>query len=410
MKSLLIKPISVDEAQEFIRENTYEFPSVFSPLEESHGRIIREELFADRNFPPFHRVCMDGVAISLASWQRGCRNFTVQDFQGAGEAAKTLSSENACIEVMTGAVLPKGCDCVIRFEDLSIENGIAILATNLELREMQNIHQEGVDYKAGDRLLSRGERILAPLSAVAASVGKALLSVSKSPKIAVIGTGDECVPIHETPKSYQIRRSNSSCLQSALLSCGFTRVSIFHLDDDKEKMLPCVEKILEDFDCLIFTGGVSKGKLDYVPHVLKELNVAEIFHGVRQRPGKPLWFGVGSRKQLVFGLPGNPVSALVCAHRYILPALKAAQGGIARSLPYGELTEDFQFNPSLAFFLPVQVEYTNDARIQVSPREVNGSGDFASLVKSDGFIELPEKKKLFLKGEAYPLRFWNRLS
>jgi molybdopterin molybdotransferase len=406
----MMKLIGVSEAQELILSNTIELPSVDSSLEESYGHVIREAFFADRNFPPFHRVCMDGIAISFVSWEKGCRKFAVQDFQGAGEAPKELYNKESCIEVMTGAVLPKGCDCVIRFEDLSIENSKASLVEGLELKEMQHVHKQGIDYPVGAKLSRKGERILAPLSAVAATIGKQRVLASKSPKIAVISTGDELVSINETPKSYQIRRSNSYCLQSTLFSCNFTNVSIFHLNDNKEEMLTEMAKILEEFDCLIITGGVSMGKLDYVPQVLKELFVDRVFHGVRQRPGKPLWFGVGSKKQLVFGLPGNPVSALVGAHRYVLPALKKAQGDISIKIPYGELTKNFQFNSSLTFFLPVQVEYTNSAKIEVTPKQVNGSGDFASLLSSDGFIELPETKKEFLKGEAYPLRFWNRLS
>jgi molybdopterin molybdotransferase len=352
---------------------------------------------------------MEGVAISFSAWESGLREFIIQDFQGAGVEAKTLQSNCHCIEVMTGASLPDATDCVIRFEDLEIKNKMAKLSEGLSLKQYQHVHLEGSDYKAGEQVLGAFSRIQSPQLAVAASIGKTNIELSSSPKIALISTGDELVAIDEKPKSFQIRRSNTHALHSMLFCCGFDDLTFFHLKDDKQSMLGEVRNILEDYDCLIFTGGVSKGKLDFVPEVLEELGVEIIFHGVKQRPGKPLLFALGPNKKWIFGLPGNPVSTLISAHKYILPALAKAQGEEERALPHAILKADFKFKPELTFFLPVKVIYTPEGTIDAYPKKVNGSGDYATLAQSDGFIELPENQKVFLPGEAYPLHFWNRL-
>ncbi len=403
--------ISVNRAQKMIEESLETFPSMDLSLEETQGQVTREDFYSDRNLPPFNRVCMDGIALSFDTWKSGQRKFSIEAFQGAGAPQKQLVNQSACIEVMTGAVLPDGCDCVVRFEDLELAPGQAQIEEQVELERMQNVHKEGSDFSLGDCLLSAGSKIKAPQQAIAASIGKATVKVSRTPKIAVISTGDELVPVSEVPKAYQIRRSNSYALLSSLKSCGFNEVTLFHLLDDKTEMLIALKSIIEQHDCIILTGGVSKGKLDFVPEVLRELGVSEVFHGVKQRPGKPLFFGVGKQKQLVFGLPGNPVSTLICAHRYVLPALKRAQGNNKskiETLPHGILTHPVHFNPDLTFFVPVKVVYTIDGKIEATSILTNGSGDFASLADTDAFIELPETKKCFAAGEAYPLRFWNQ--
>lgn len=403
--------ISVEEAEKLIFQHVQVFPTVQKPIEQLEEEIVREIVHADRPLPPFHRVAMDGIALDINAWKKGVRSFSVEGFQGAGDPPQTLRHDHGCIEIMTGAVLPQGCNCVVRVEEITREEGNALLHEGVQLKEMQNVHQEGSDRSHGDQLLEEGAPMLSPQWAVAASVGKDVLLVTRRPNIAIISTGNELVDVGSMPGAHQIRRSNSYAILSALRSCGYRDCALFHLRDDETEMLECLEEILSDFDVLILSGGVSAGKRDIVPQVLNDLQVKTVLHKVRQRPGKPLWFGVGEQNQLVFALPGNPVSILVCLHRYVLPALRLASGQKKCDFdqqPYAVFTEEMAFTIPLTYFLPVKISYSKEGRILARRVQINGSGDFSSLADSDGFLELPESQNHFPVGSVYPLWFWNQ--
>lgn len=283
------------------------------------------------------------------------RNFSIEGCQRAGEAALSLKNNKSCIEVMTGAVLPIGTDCVIRYEDVIIKDQIANVDKNLKIEKFQNIHQKGSDCRAGGELVPCNTLLRSPQWAVAASIGKSEVLVKRTPKIALVSTGDELVEVDQIPKDYQIRRSNIYSMISSLHSRGFMDLTLNHLPDSQEEILKTLSQLLENHDILILTGGVSMGKFDFIPQCLADLKVKEIFHKVRQRPGKPFWFGVRDDKTTVFGLPGNPVSSLICLHRYILPTLSRAMGfdfSQKMGLPKTMLMQDVSFKKiSLTFYL-----------------------------------------------------------
>lgn len=403
--------ISVQEAERLIQENLPGSETRQVQLPDLQIEVLRESLVADRNLPPYDRVAMDGIAIHFSSWTRGCRRFRIEGVQAAGCPAQELRHSENCYEVMTGAVLPVGCDCVIRYEDIGIRGGFAHLREDLQLTRHQNVHRQGTDCRAGDLLLAGNQEMLSPQWAIAASVGKSTVQISKRPIIAVISTGDELIEADEKPRPHQVRSCNSYALLSGLRYNGFCQVSLHHIPDRKSELRRQLERILLDNQVLIISGGVSKGKFDFVTQVLSELNVEEVFHGVRQKPGKPLWFGMGSRKQATFGLPGNPVSALICFHRYVLPALNRLLC-LATSrewkTPRAVLQEEVKSSAPLTRFVPVKVKFDRDARILALPVKFNGSGDFVSLANSDGFLELSETRKVCLPGEAWPLWTWRQ--
>ncbi len=401
--------ISVQEAEKLIRENLSDSETRKIRLQDLQVEVVREALVADRNLPPYHRVAMDGIAIRFSTWARGLRRFRIEGVQEAGQPAQELRFQENCYEVMTGAVLPLGCDCVIRYEDIDIRKGFAHPGEDLRVRQNQNVHQQGSDYQAGDLLVEKNNLMLSPHWAIAASVGKSSVQVSRRPQIAVISTGDEIIEADRKPQPHQIRGCNSYALLSALRSSGFSEVSLHHIPDRKGELRDQLEKALLDNHFLIISGGVSKGKFDFVTQILSELKVVETFHGIRQKPGKPLWFGIGARKQAVFGLPGNPVSALICFRRYVLPALKrmlCLETPEEWIMPFAVLQEEVKSRKSLTQFVPVKVNFERDGRILASPVKVNGSGDFASLANSDGFLELSENRTVFKPGEAWPLWPW----
>jgi|MDTC01.2.fsa_nt_gb molybdopterin molybdotransferase len=403
--------ISVTKADELIRKHTIERQSDYLNIERLRQEVLIEPLVADRNYPPFDRVAMDGIAFSLSAWKKGLRSFTIEDHQKAGEPQKSLKKESGCLEVMTGAVLPQGCDVVIRYEDTQIKNQTATIESTLNISKMQNIHREGVDYQKNDVLVSKKTLMSSPHWSIAASIGKTDLKISKRPKIAIISTGDELVDIAKTPKLHQIRLSNAYTLLSSLRLNGFNDVTLSHIKDDPKEIHTNLKTNIETHDITILSGGVSMGKFDFIPKSLSDLKVKEIFHKIKQRPGKPLWFGVTENKKMVFGLPGNPVSALICFHRYVLPALWSSLGitnDNSHQQPFAILEKEIVFKKPLTYFLPVKIRYDKKGQTLAEPIQSNGSGDFCSLIKSDGFLELNENQEQFQTGQAFPLYFWNK--
>jgi len=397
--------ITVKEADNIIEQNIQMFPAGKIPLQEAYGMILQEDLCADRNFPPFNRATMDGIAINHSSWASGNRVFSVEGMQKSGIPSLTLKDQNACIETMTGAVLPKGCDCVIPVEKISLDNGQARLQDDLKCERMMNVHSEGSDQKQGTVLIEKGTCLMAAQIAVAAAIGKSQLLVSKSPKIAAIGTGDEIVGVDQKPEPFQIRQSNSYAVQCALALNGFKQVTRFHINDDKDELRSQLKDILKTFDVLILSGGVSKGKFDFVPEILEALGVEVLFHKVKQRPGKPFWFGRSKEGKPVFALPGNPVSTQVGTYRYVLPYLYRAVG-VEKNLEFAVLDQDVQIDTAFTIFLPVRINCEEEGRLMAVPVIPNSSGDFTSLACADGFIELPADTRQFPKGTTAPLTRW----
>ena len=193
-----------------------------------------------------------------------------------------------------------------------------------------NVHARGLDARAGEHLLGEGTRLGPPELAVLASAGLSHARVQAEPRIVIVTTGDELVEPGLPIEAWQVRRSNAHALRAALAGRGFARVAEDHLPDEPRQMRERLMRHLDTHDVLVLTGGVSMGRFDHVPAVLRELGVTEHLHRIAQRPGKPLWFGVSGRGQVVFGLPGNPVSALVCLLRYVVPGLLAASGATPR--------------------------------------------------------------------------------
>ncbi len=398
--------ITVQEAMEFISKQVQDYGSEMIDLEVARGRILSEDLVADRDYPPFDRVTMDGICINYSAYKAGKRSFKIESIAAAGSPFQTLINDTNCIEVMTGAGMPSGADTVIKYEELDIdeETNTARLHKNIEVTFKQNIHFQGSDHKGGKILLKKGTRLRPSDIGIAASLGHAQISVNKVPKAAIISTGDELVDIDKTPLPHQIRKSNVYTIKSRLEQYAI-EADLFHLIDEKEAIRSSLVQIIEDYEVVILSGGVSKGKFDYIPEILTELGVVKDFHKIKQRPGKPFWFG-RTEDTIIFALPGNPVSSFVCTKKYIEHWLCQSLG-INRKLVYVELAEDVLFSPDLHYFLEVEIEYTSDAKILAHPRKGNGSGDFVNLTRAQAFMELPRGKNTFKAGEIYPILFFD---
>lgn len=395
------------EAERRILENITAFPREDCPLATAHGRVLLTALTADRDLPPFDRVTMDGYALRSAAVAAGVRTFRVEALQAAGMLPFKLGeAADSCIEVATGAVLPEDADCVVPYEDTTREGNRITLAPEASASAFQSVHRRGSDHPAGDTIVPAGTRLTSREIAVAAAVGAANVTVAHSPKIAVIATGDELVEVGSVVSPFQIRRSNDYAMRAALHAAGYTRVDRFHLRDIRHEIEHLLWHIVAEYEAILITGGVSKGKFDYLPAVLDTLKVRKIFQGVAQRPGKPFWFGLTPRRTPVFALPGNPVSACTCLHRYVLPALDHASGLTPRPLRTVALAEPFAFKAPLACFLPVTLSSGPRGELLATPHASNTSGDFAGLIGTDGFVELPPGPAEFPAGTLAPFRPW----
>jgi molybdopterin molybdotransferase len=391
------------EALAIILNNTFDFGIEEVDFIQSTGRILKETIVADRDFPPFNRVSMDGIAIASEAFNKGQRTFKIEGVQAAGCPQLTLKNNQNCIEAMTGAVLPKGCDVVIQYELLTIENGEAHI--NLEeVKHFQNIHLKGFDKKKGDILIAPNTQISPAEIGVLATVGKSTVKVAKQPKVMIVSTGTELVEVYETPAEHQIRRSNVFTLVS-LLEKLHIKSDTAHILDDKEVLKSKIALFLEQYDVLLFSGAVSKGKFDFIPEVLAELGVEKLFHQVKQRPGKPFWFGVkplnNQQNKAIFAFPGNPVSTFVNCVKYFYPWYYKSVGVTVKN-QQAILSEDFYFKPNLTYFLQVKL-HQSTGKLYATPVSGKGSGDLANLVEADAFLELPDDRNDFKKGEVLPI-------
>ena len=393
--------IDVQEATRIIQLSNINFGSIEVKLKDASGHVLMENLSADRDFPPFDRVTMDGIAILYASFANGQINFPIEGIAAAGGAQIALQDPSNCLEVMTGAIMPLQCDTVIRYEDLIIEDGIAKIG-KVSIRNGQNVHGKGSDRKKGDLLLEKGCLIGATEVGLAATVGKARLLVNQIPKVMVISTGDELIPVDASPLPHQIRSSNAITIKTSLEKLPI-KIDLAHLNDDFQVIKEKLAQYIQDYDVLILSGGVSMGKFDFIPKALEALKVEKLFHKIKQRPGKPFWFGRTESSTLVFALPGNPVSSFMCTQRYILPWFRSALNLKKQAGKKAVLSEDFTFKPNLTYFLQVRLEYSNKGAIMAVPVTGNGSGDLANLVKADAFLELPPGKECYEKGAVFNL-------
>jgi molybdopterin molybdotransferase len=397
--------ISPAEAEAQIRAHAALLPAASLPLAQLIGGTLRERVVAAYDQPPFDRVTMDGIAFAFAAYEQGRRTFRIAGTQAAGAPPLSLANSEHCIEVMTGAMLPAGCDCIVPVEQISVADGVAQLAPEAAPQSRSNIHERGTDSRRGEELLQPGIRLGPAEVAVIAANGQTHASVSRAPRLAVISTGDELVEPGKPLAAWQIHRSNVYAVMAALQRRGFTQLTLDHVPDDPAILRERLGAHLQSHDALILSGGVSMGRFDYIPQVLAELGVRVVFHKVAQRPGKPLWFGVGPAGQTVYALPGNPVSTLVCFGRYVFAGLETSLGTLRRPPELIPLAEPFDVKPALALFVPVQLEPGSPGRRAV-PKPTHGSGDFTSLIGTDGFVELPPGPATVAAGTPVALYSW----
>ncbi len=386
--------ISFDEAYRRVLDLPGDFGSEEVDLFEANNRLLAEEIIADRDYPPFNRATKDGIALRYSDADTNLP-LKITGVIAAGTPQKKLSKSDSCMEIMTGAVVPVDADTVVMYEDIDIIQGHAHL--KIQPEKGQNIHPRASDDKKGSVLISQGKIIGAPEIGILAAVGKSRVKVKKLPTVAVISTGNELVDIDQVPLPHQIRRSNAFTLRAALLAQGICP-SLHHLPDDSDMIRNQLKDLIRTQDVLILSGGVSRGKFDYIPEVLAELNVHKQFHMVKQRPGKPFWFGRHqNHKTWIFSFPGNPVSTFVNYHIYFTDWLSASLGLRQQHFSV-HLQEEIMIEGSLTRFIGVRTT-REEGKILARTVKSNSSGDLISLSSYDGFIRLDPRQQPYAADE-----------
>lgn len=396
--------LSVHEATNILHQHRYSNLTVESvSLFDCLGRVLAEDIYADRPAPPYDRVAMDGVAVNISE----CAHSTcLQKKDGvahAGMPRYQRQQQHSYVEVATGAILPLGTDAVIPYEHLTFD-GESLSWHNITLKENLNVHLSGSDYASGAMLLKKGTLLQSQHISVLAAVGKTVLRVYTPYTVLIITTGDEIVPLDSEPMVHQVRASNS--VHAAMLLQNFSfRTTILHIKDDIEHFERTLETHIDDYDIVVSIGGISKGIYDVVRNMLKKNAIPLYIDTVAQRPGKPFAFTFYRGKPF-FALPGNPIACITTARRYLIPYLFDSYTTEIRPF-LRTLGREYLFKKELTRFLLVQYDPTNDTLI---PLHDTSSGNFSALVSSVGFLELPAEQSIFPAGSLYTYYPWNTLS
>ncbi len=362
---------------------------------EALGYVLAEEIRTDREYPPFDRCTRDGFAVRASEAAAGAKLRCAGEIK-AGDSVTLPLAAGSCMQMMTGAAVPPGADAVVMIE-FAFRDGDAVTFQH-ETLTGQNIVPRGSEAHAGDVALHPGLRMGFAELAIAAQVGAAQLLCARKPRVAILSTGDEVVPIGETPGPFHVRNSNSISLAAQVLLAGGEPVVLGNALDRSDDLGAKIEQGLRE-DVLVLSGGVSMGRYDLVESVLQAMGAEFFFDTVAVRPGKPTVFA-RCGDTLVFGLPGNPVSTMVTFLLFVVPALDVLSGAPARPLPLLEATlaEPVKEKPGLTHFLPARLEWRGESAA-VRPLRWQGSGDIAALSRANCFLVVPADRQDIAEGE-----------
>lgn len=388
--------ISVAEAKNIVLAACNELSSINQSIEEAVGYTLSENICSEINIPGFRQSSMDGYAIRLTDLQK---TLPIQDELPAGSSKQISLNDEACIKVFTGGPVPEGADIVIQKEWVLVEdNAIQINAGLVELGA--NIRMPGSDIKKGGLAFKKGTTISAMHLGYLASMGIREVPVIRKPRVGIIITGNELVtPGHDLLPG-QVYESNSFALKACLQKQQISSIQIYYVKDHLEATQQTISKALAENDLLLITGGVSVGDYDFVAGACIQQGVQKLFHGVKQKPGKPLFFGK-KRDLLVFGLPGNPSSVLSCYKQFVYPALNALTGAKQPEIKYAKLEMPFEKKPPLTLFLK---GYYQSNAVQILPAQA--SYQLSAFVTANCWIELDEEINYFVKDQLVKIHLF----
>lgn len=398
--------ISVSEAKKIISENVSNLEPVTLPLQQAAGLTLAEDVYATTDIPAFPQSSMDGYAFSFNGWKRYKKLKIVGEVAAGNMESFTLVPQEA-VRIFTGAAVPTGADTVVMQEKIKTQNGELIIEDEL-LQQGNSVRLKGSEIKAGSLALEK-ETALSPAAiGFLAGIGIAGLKVYPNPLINIIITGNELQQPGKHLQHGQVYESNSFALKAVLEQLHFNNVNVYYSTDQPEIVRSTLEKALNQSDVILLTGGISVGDYDLVFQAAIECEVEKLFHKVKQRPGKPLYFGkkarltgspdsnrVGQVDKLVFGLPGNPSSVLTCFYQYVVPALaKLSKRKISLQTIQAPLARSFQKASGLTHFL--KGIYDGKAAIFLDAQE---SYRLSSFAKANCLIQINENVTTCKEGE-----------
>lgn len=362
---------------------------------EALGYVLAQEVKTDREYPPFNRATRDGYAVFAADAKAGATLKCTGEIKAGDRVTKELWAET-CVQIMTGAAVPSGADAVVMIEHTKRDGDEVRFERDAVTG--QNFVPRGSEARAGQTLLTPGMRLGYAELALAAQVGAAELKCAQKPRVAILSTGDEIVPVDSIPGRFQIRNSNSVSLAAQVRLAGGRPVLLGNAMDREDDLQSKIRRGLQE-DLLILSGGVSMGKYDLVEKVLRGMKAEFYFDAVAIRPGKPAVFGKCD-ETFVFGLPGNPVSTMVTFELFVTPAVDLLSGAEARTLALVEarLGEALDEKPGVTHFLPARWE-GQGANLEVTALKWQGSGDVAALARANCYLVVPAEAEKISAGE-----------
>lgn len=385
--------ISVQEAKKIIDENVFSSEPVSLLLKDAAGLILAEDVYATTDIPAFPQSSMDGYAFSFSGWQQHKRLKITGEVAAGSNETFTLSPENA-VRIFTGAAVPPGADTVIMQEKVQIENG-ELKIEDENLKEGNSVRSKGSEIKCGALALEK-ENVLSPAAiGFLAGIGITAVKVYPNPSIGIIITGNELQQPGQPLQHGQVYESNSFTLKAVLQQLHIENIQILYAVDKPEIVTAALQKAIQQTDVVLLTGGISVGDYDFVLQAATECGVERLFHKIKQRPGKPLYFGKKENK-LVFGLPGNPSSVLTCFYQYVIPALeKLARRKIGLQTLNVPLKKAFQKMAGLTHFL----KGFYDGKTAM-PLDAQESFRLSSFAKANCLIKIDEEITSLKEGES----------
>lgn len=384
--------ITFEEAREIIKESVKPLSSVYLPVVKAGGYVLTEDIFSPVDLPLWTNSAVDGYALNTESLKNLPARLRVIGEIKAGEVKRYELKVGEAVKIFTGSVVPDGADAVIEVEKVKVENGYVLILN--EIKKLNNIRLRGEEVKKGDKVVKKGTEITPGVAGFLSMMGISHVKVFRKPKVFVIITGSEMMKPGERLKKGKIYDANSVSLSASLGKMGIDH-KVKHIKDDLASMRHIFSEVIrKDFDIIIFTGGVSVGDYDFVRDILMN-KVEKIFYKVRQKPGKPLFFGRKDEK-FIFGLPGNPAAVITCFYEYVYPAIRKMMGFYEIFLPEDEkmLSNDIKKNPDRLYFLRGKVR---GGEVEILPNQ--DSHMLSSFVGCDCFVLASEGRDFISKGE-----------
>lgn len=400
-------------------------------LQHALGKRLALPITSQENSPPFDKSMMDGFAVRVADLQPAPQELKVVGTLLAGQTSERTLGVGEALQIMTGAPIPTGADAVIPIEfaaasdpDSSTSDEPLPASTTVRFRALPNITAGyniipcGSNLRVGEEVLAAGTLLRPQEIALLAELGQATVRVRRTPQVAILATGDELVPIEATPGPGQIRNSNALMLAAQVAAWGAEPLILGIARDNRADLAAKIQQGLQaDFLCL--SGGVSAGEKDLVPQELKAAGVVEVFHKVAMKPGKPVWFGKRAdltisadstvQPRYVFGLPGNPVSSMVCFELFVATALRKFCGvdDPQPALYSASLTCDFQQRGDREVWFPARIDIGDRGELLVTPTGWKGSSDLRSTVLANGSLRIPAGERNYAAGTTLKVLLWS---